>query len=234
MRILRHVAHLSVFHPSDRALGGLQVASQHLHERGLADTVGADDGDALTRFHVEADVLQHGRVRARIGERHLLHTKSVTVELLRLFEPDVRVLTRRRTNFFQLDLVELLLARSSLTRLRGIRGEATHEFLQFRDAVGGLGIGSFNTLAGLHRGQHEVVVVARVDLQLLEVQVRHVRAHLVQEVAIMADDDHGGVGLVQHTLQPMDGVNVQVVGGLVQQQDVGVGKQRLRQQYAQL
>ena len=50
----------------------------------------------------------------------------------------------------------------------------------------------------------------------------------------MADDDHGGVRLVQHTLQPMDGVDVQVVGRFVEQQHVGVRKQRLRQQHAQL
>jgi hypothetical protein len=34
--------------------------------------------------------------------------------------------------------------------------------------------------------------------------------------------------------QPADGGNVEVVGRLVEQQDLGVGKQRLDQQHAQL
>ena len=39
---------------------------------------------------------------------------------------------------------------------------------------------------------------------------------------------------VQHALEPADGVDVEVVGRLVEQQDVRIGEQRLRQQHAQL
>jgi hypothetical protein len=61
-----------------------------------------------------------------------------------------------------------------------------------------------------------------------------VGADLVQEVAVVRDDDDGGLALVQHVFQPADGVDVEVVGRFVEQQDVGVGEQRLRQQHAQL
>ena len=50
-----------------------------------------------------------------------------------------------------------------------------------------------------------------------------------EEVAIVGDDDHGAVALVEHALEPANGVDVEVVGGFVQQHDVGVGEQRLRQ-----
>ena len=46
--------------------------------------------------------------------------------------------------------------------------------------------------------------------------------------------DHRAVARVEHVFQPADGVDVEVVGRLVQQQDVGIGEQRLRQQHAQL
>ena len=75
--------------------------------------------------------------------------------------------------------------------------------------------------ARLHRGQHEVVVVAGIDLELLKIEVGDVRAHLVQEMPVVADDDHGGVVVVERTLEPADRVDVEVVGGLIQQQHIG-------------
>ena len=97
-----------------------------------------------------------------------------------------------------------------------------------------MALAGFHALPRLHRCQHEVVVVAGVDLQLLEIQVRDVRADLIQEVPIVADDDHRGFVVVEHVFEPADRVDVEVVGGLVEQQHVGPGKQRLRQQHAQL
>ena len=49
----------------------------------------------------------------------------------------------------------------------------------------------------------------------------------------MRDDDHGAVARVEHFLEPADGVDVEVVGRFVEQQDVGIGKQRLGEQHAQ-
>ena len=87
--------------------------------------------------------------------------------------------------------------------------------------------------ARLHGGQHEIVVVAGIDLELLEIEIGDVRAHLIQEVPVVADDDHGGVVAVERALEPADRVDVEVVGGLIEQQHVGLREQRLRQQHAQ-
>ncbi|MNF74268.1 hypothetical protein D3C84_562960 [compost metagenome] len=59
-------------------------------------------------------------------------------------------------------------------------------------------------------------------------------AHAVEEVAVVGNDDHGAVTRREDVFQPADGVDVQVVGRLVQQQHVGIGEQRLGQQHAQL
>ena len=98
----------------------------------------------------------------------------------------------------------------------------------------GLGVVGRQALAGLGGGQHVVIVVAGIDADLAIVHVGHVGADLVQEVPVVADDDHRALVAVEHVLQPADRIDVQVVGGLVQQQHVGVGEQRLRQQHAQL
>ena len=50
----------------------------------------------------------------------------------------------------------------------------------------------------------------------------------------MADHDDGAVVVQQEVVEPLHGGNVQVVGGLVQQQDVGVAEQGLSQQHLHL
>ena len=50
----------------------------------------------------------------------------------------------------------------------------------------------------------------------------------------MADHDDGALEVQQKVLQPVDGVDVQVVGGLVQQQDIRIAEQRLGQQHLHL
>ena len=53
-----------------------------------------------------------------------------------------------------------------------------------------------------------------------------------QEAAVMADDDQRGAAAVQFAFQPFDGREIEMVGRLVQQQDVGRGRQHPRQRRA--
>ena len=48
---------------------------------------------------------------------------------------------------------------------------------------------------------------------------------VVQKVAVVGHSDNGARVLLQIALQPGDGVGVQVVGGLVQQQHFRLGEQ---------
>jgi hypothetical protein len=66
------------------------------------------------------------------------------------------------------------------------------------------------------------VVVPDVELDLPEVDVRDVRADLVQEVAVVGDDDDRVLEPGEKLLEPGDGLQVQVVRRLVEQQDVRV------------
>lgn len=49
--------------------------------------------------------------------------------------------------------------------------------------------------------------------------------HIVQEEAVVCDSDHSALECRQGALQPCHRLGIQVVGGLVQQQDVWLGKQ---------
>ena len=53
--------------------------------------------------------------------------------------------------------------------------------------------------------------------------------HLVQEIAVVRDDQGRAVPLAQVAFQPFHRVDVQVVGRLVQDEQVGIGEQQARQ-----
>ena len=48
----------------------------------------------------------------------------------------------------------------------------------------------------------------------------------------MGDEEHGAAVVGEEGFEPLDGLDVEVVGGLVEQQHVGLGDQRARQQHA--
>jgi len=106
------------------------------------------------------------------------------------------------------DLLDLAGARGGLLGLRGIRGEAADEGLQFGNLRLFLGVAGEQLFARLGGGGHIFVVVARIHAQLAVVQIGHVRAHAVQEVAIVRNDDHGAVARVEHAFQPANGIDV--------------------------
>ena len=69
---------------------------------------------------------------------------------------------------------------------------------------------------------HIKAVVARVKLRLAIVDLDDPAYHPVQEPAVVGDGQHGALVTVQILLQPFGGPEIQVVGGLVQQEDVGI------------
>ena len=89
-------------------------------------------------------------------------------------------------------------------------------------------------LAGLRRHplgplQPPVGVAALRHAPPAALQLQHAGGHRLQEPAIVRHEDQRRVEPVQVLLQPLDRVDVEVVGGLVQQQQVGLAGQRPRQ-----
>ena len=52
---------------------------------------------------------------------------------------------------------------------------------------------------------------------------------ILQKTAVMADDHHGRAHLRQFLLQPIDGGQIQMVGGLVEQNNIGNRRKNTRQ-----
>ena len=74
------------------------------------------------------------------------------------------------------------------------------------------------------------VVVADVHLYLAVVYVHDVRADVVEEVAVVADHEDGTLVVHEEVLEPDDALEVEVVRGLVEQDDVRLAEERLGEQ----
>src|SRR4051812_10226666 len=149
-------------------------------------------------------------------------------------ELDVGVLAARGLHVLDFQLLDLLHARGGLARLRLVGAEAAHKVFEVGDAVLGARVGVLLLLARERGRFHVVVVISRIHAEAAVVQVRHVAAHARKEMPVVRDDHHGARAPVEHVLQPADALDVEVIGRLVQQQDLRLAEEGLREQHAQL
>ena len=73
------------------------------------------------------------------------------------------------------------------------------------------------------------MIVAGIDVQAPTLDLHYAVRQPVQEVPIMRDDHRPAVVTGQKLLQPANRVDVQVVGGLIQQKELPTLKQQLGQ-----
>jgi hypothetical protein len=77
-----------------------------------------------------------------------------------------------------------------------------------------------------------MAVIARVDVNGAVVDIQDVGGDVVEEALVVRNHQRTPAVLRQKLLEPADGQDVQVVGGLVQQHHVGPADQDLRQEHA--
>ena len=127
--------------------------------------------------------------------------------------------------------LHFLLARSGLRGTRAGR-KARDEFVQLRDLLFALGVLLLDARADGRFRQHHVVVSAVVHDHGLVIDVGRMRANAVEEMPVVRDDDQHAFVLAQIVLQPVHGIEVKIVGRLVEQQRRRIAEKRLRQQHA--
>ena len=180
----------------------------------------------------ERDVIQH--LLAVDGLGQMFHGQDFVADLPVRAEIDIGVLSAGGLDVVQLNLLQGALSGSGLFGLGGVGGEAGDEFLQLLDLLLFLLVGFLHLLHQQLAGLVPEIVIARVELYLAVIDVRGMGAHLVQEIAVMGDHDDRILKVDQEVLQPCDGVQIQMVGGLVQKQYVRIAEQRLGQQHLHL
>ena len=107
--------------------------------------------------------------------------------------------------------------------------EAVDELLQVGNFFLLLHIGVLRQLKLLGAGFLEGAVIATIARQLAVFDVQRDGGDGVEKFAVMADDDQRAVVALQPAFQPDQRVQVEVVGRLIKQQQVGGTHQRARQ-----
>jgi hypothetical protein len=74
-----------------------------------------------------------------------------------------------------------------------------------------------------------VVVAAEVVGELSVLQFHDPGGELAQEIAVVGDEEHGATVLEEGIFEGLEGGNVQVVGRLVEQEEVGAAHHDLRE-----
>ena len=132
----------------------------------------------------------------------------------------------------RLQFGEQLEARLRLARLGGLGAETVDEGLQLLAAVllllAGLG-GERARLAPLRLERAEIALVER---QLAALEMQNMGGDGVEQIAIMADDEDAGRIAREIIDQPERALEIEVIGRLVEQQQLGLGEQHGGQRHA--
>ena len=204
-----------------------QRAGRHLGEGGFASAVDAQQANTIVQIQPQVQIPQHRFVA--VTDRGMLQPHQ------RRRQRTLRRWEGERGDAFldhgrhRLQLCQPLHARLRLRGFRRLGAETIHETLQ----MGALSLllGAEGCVqAGFFRATtFEIVVAAGVIIQfpLLNVQDRIDR--IVQQFPIVADNQRSLGEFAQTRLQPQRALEVQIVGGFVQEKKIGFGEQRRRQ-----
>ena len=217
----------------DRARIGREQAVYELHERGLAGAVGAGERHVVAAVELEV----HARVDVVLAEGlgDALEAHDLVSGARRLGEREVHLLgALGQDDELALDLLDLLHALLGLGGLRGLVAELVHEHLHVRDLAllgGALGPHLLEVVLALP----EVAgVVGGVGGDAAVLHGGHMRDAGVHERPVVGDEKDRAVVAREELLEPADALEVEVVGRLVEQQQVGVAQQQLRERDAHL
>ena len=205
---------------------GPVYAGQDPHQRRLAGAVGADERDAVAALHHQVHVLEHDVLGVRSPHALQLEEDAAGPGRVGELETDLLALGR---DLDQLDLVEHLDAALDLAGLGGLVAELV-------DEEGGLLDLFLLPPVRLPQAVHARLVLHDVVRVVAVIVGERSQAHLgdaqdggVEEVAVVGDEHDRPRVVVQVLLEPVARREVQVVGRLVHEEQVGPGEQELGQ-----
>jgi len=213
----------------DFAAVGLLLALDHAEQRRLAGAVGADDADDGARGHLEAELVDQQPVAEALADgvefEHLVaqafgHRDEDFVGLVALLVFDVAQFLEARQPRLALGLACL--------------GVGAHPFEFLLHRLHARVFALLLDFEALFLLVQPVGVVALPRDAGAAVEFEDPFGGVVEEVAVVGDGDHGARKALQEMFEPLDRLGVEVVGGLVEQQHVGLAQQQPAQRDAAL
>ena len=210
---------------------GLDLAEDEFEQRGLAAAVRADQADLVAAQQAAREVLDDVTAAVGLGDAFELgHQLAGTLGLADLQFHLADTLAARRALEAQLlepQHTAFVAGAPSLDALPDPHLLLREELVELAvvDRLGGEVFG----LADLVGAE-----VARIRGEIAAVELDDLVGHRVEEAAVVGDEEHAAGIRLHHAFQPFDRGHVEVVGGLVEQQQAGLQHQRARQGHALL
>ena len=225
--VLRVEGHLHLVADLALALLEGQHAREQAQQRGLAGAVGADQRHLLAAPDLEAHAAIHHLLA--VGLVHLDQLERHRAGPRRLGDREAHPARGGGRRLHSFELVERLDAALHLARLRRLGAEALDEALGLGHLAvlrAALGFGLLPPALAL--GQVEVPA-AREERQAPVRQLGHARGVAAQEGAVVRDQHHAPAKRGERLVEPLERGQVEVIGGLVEQQHLRILEQQLRQ-----
>ena len=229
--VLRVVARRDVAAEHHAAAVGRELAGDDLEERGLAGAVGADDGDLLAAADREVDPIEDDEVA--VGLRDALDADDLVGRARAGREAEAH----RLAALEHLDVVELLERLHLALRhggLAGLGAEAIDEPLEALALAGdvlGRRLQDARLLGALDGVR---LVVAAVLADALRLEADDARDLLVEELAVVRDEDEGVAVPLEELAEPGHRRHVEVVGRLVEEEQIRLLEQERGEDRAHL
>ena len=225
--ILGVVADLDVVPKAGFAADRVQLTVDHAHQRGLALAVAADQRHLLAALDLDVGMAEDDLLRVADGQVRGLVDDVAGARRGREFDRQAGVV-----GLVDLDAVEFLQrldAGLDLVGLRGFVAEGVDEFFRLLDHPLLVLVGRDLLLDAL-RAKFKVLGIR--DFVVVDMAEHHLDGagrDRVEEAAVVADEQQGAAAGLEVVFQPLDGLDVEVVGGLVEQQHVRLAEQDLGQ-----
>ena len=211
------------------ALLRFQFTDQNLEQGGLARAIGPHNGDAVAAMDAQREILDD--VAVAIGKRHALGVDHLgaagaafsgfhldRADLANLLAP----LGAHAAQPRQPPDIALAPARHAIAHPVFLGSDAAFQLVA-------LGIFLFQDFVAPGFERRKTLFQ---PMGLAPVQPHRDARQIFQEAAVMADQHQRALAGFQFAFQPFDGAHIQMVGGLVQQQNIGARRQSAGQRGA--
>ena len=225
--VLREVAYLHVVAQRKLARVVGDFAHDALDERGLTLAVLAHEGHLLATVDGEVDVVENHVVA--IGFRHILANDRIVATTAGADKLQAQGGVVFLVHLDAFDFLQLLDAALHLHGLGSLVAETFDESFGILNLLLLVLVGTELLLTAFLAQDDKLVVLHLVVVDASAGYFDGAGRDVVQEGTVVADKHHGVGARGEEVLQPLDGLDVQVVGGLVQQQYVGAAEQKLGQ-----